>query len=182
MGEPSAPGDVIEFWLAAGPDKWWAKDDGFDAKIAKRFAAVHDNARAGKLGGWMENADGALALILVLDQFSRNLYRNDARAFACDAVALDHARTAVERHYDWSLELPLRQFFYMPFMHAEELEAQDLCVALTRISGGAGNLPFARVHRDIIRRFRRFPHRNQVLGRPTSPAERAFLEARGFSG
>ena len=156
------PGEVIEFWLAAGAEKWWAKDDGFDAEIAKRFAAVHDNARAGKLDGWMESADGALALILVLDQFSRNLYRNDARAFACDAVVLDHARTAVERHYDWSLELPLRQFFYMPFVHSESLTDQDHGVRLMKQrlpEGGEAQVLHARAHREIIRRFGRFPRR-----------------------
>ncbi len=183
MIRPSVrPGEVLEFWSLAGPAKWWNKDAGFDAEIAERFSETHALAVRGDLDGWAGEAGSALALTILLDQFSRNLFRGDAQAFAQDAKARGVARRAIGAGFDHAVEQNQRQFFYLPFMHAEDLASQDYCVALYRVLGDDNLLEFAVEHRDIICRFRWFPHRNRILGRPTSPAEQAFLDSGGFAG
>lgn len=174
--------DVLAFWRTAGPKKWFTKDTGFDAEIAARFLATYEAAAAGKLSTWEESADGALALVIVLDQFPRNMFRNSARAFTADPVARAVADRAIARGFDQMTQLSLRSFFYLPFEHSEYLADQERCVALARATGDADALKWAQIHADIIRKFGRFPHRNAVLGRTTTPAEQAFLDAGGFSG
>ena len=176
------PAEVVEFWRVAGPQRWYAKDEAFDRAIAERFGALHEQAATGALDGWAADPLGALALLILLDQFSRNLYRGSPRAFAQDERALSVARTAVDRGFDGQVEPQFRQFFYTPFMHSESIIDQERCVALCHSLSDPGNLPFARDHERIVRRFGRFPHRNAALGRHTTPAEQAFLDGGGFAG
>ncbi len=175
-------GDVVAFWMEAGPDKWFKKDAAFDADIRARFLQTFEEAAAGQLGGWESDAQGALALVLLLDQFPRNIFRDDARAFATDAPARGVAERAIARGFDRQVVEKLRGFFYLPFEHSENLADQERCVALTRALGNTNLLKWAELHADIIRRFGRFPHRNRVLGRMTTPAEQAFLDSGGFAG
>jgi len=175
------PEDVVAFWRKAGPEKWFTRDAAFDAEIADRFSALHGAAADGGHDAWAQNAEGALALILVLDQFSRNLHRGSALAFASDPKALQIAETAVARGDDRAVPKDLQVFFYMPFEHSESLADQRMAIRLTHAMQNADYLKYAHTHHDVIRRFGRFPHRNAVLGRHTTAAEKAFLEAGGFS-
>jgi uncharacterized protein (DUF924 family) len=174
--------DVLAFWRAAGPDKWFEKDEAFDAQIRARFLPTYFAAAAGKLKGWANDPDGALALIIVLDQFPRNMVRDNARAFAADALARAAADDAIAHGYDTEITVPERRFFYLPFMHSEALADQERCLRLCEAAGDDEGVDYARVHAEIIRRFGRFPHRNKVLGRTTTEAERAFLDSGGFAG
>jgi uncharacterized protein (DUF924 family) len=185
MSEPrkgiAAAPDLLAFWRAAGPDKWFAKDAAFDAEIAERFLATYEAAAAGALG-WDATPEGALALLIVLDQFPRNMFRGSARAFAADPLAREVAARAIARGFDQHVTVPERSFFYLPFEHSETLADQERCVALNRASHDADALKWAEIHADIIRRFGRFPHRNAVLGRATTAKEQAFLDGGGFAG
>jgi uncharacterized protein (DUF924 family) len=175
---------IIAFWRDAGPQKWYAKDDAFDAEIRARFHPAHDAAARGELWGWERDGDGALALIILLDQFPRNLFRGSAHAFATDGAAVGVADRAIAQGFDAAREGLLRQFFYLPYMHSEDLAHQERCVTLCA-SLGPGfeeNHKFAVIHRDIIARFGRFPHRNAIFGRSTTAEEQAFLDAGGFAG
>jgi uncharacterized protein (DUF924 family) len=178
----TTPTDILNFWKDAGWDRWYAKNDDFDAEVTRRFRTLWDEAVAGGLASWEASDDGTLALILVLDQFPRNMFRNDPRAFSRDRLARDLSVRAVARGVDQRVEQQMRQFVYMPLMHSEDLADQEHCCALFRATGEADNLKFADEHADIIRRFGRFPHRNRVLGRSTAPEEQAFLDAGGFGG
>lgn len=175
-----APLEVLDFWWRAGPERWFKRDAAFDAAIAQRFGALHAEAVSGKLAAWAVRVDGALALILVLDQFSRNLYRDDARGFAQDPAALDQAERAIAQGFDRAYPNPYKRFFYMPFMHAESLAAQQRCIDLCRAAHDEEGVHFALLHMDVICRFGRFPHRNAILNRSTTAAEQAFLDAGGF--
>jgi uncharacterized protein (DUF924 family) len=179
-------GDVIAFWRDAGPTRWFRKNEAFDRAFRERYLAAHEAAARGELDGWRATADGALALCILLDQFPRNAFRGTPRMFATDAKAREVARAAVRDGFDLQTDEPLRQFFYLPFTHSERLKDQELCVELTSRIADASlreeSLRYARMHRDIIARFGRFPHRNAVLGRATTPGEQAFLENGGFSG
>ncbi len=174
--------EVVGFWREAGPAKWFAKSDAFDDEIRMRFAALHERAASGALAAWESSAEGALALLLLLDQIPRNLYRDSAHAFASDPMALNIARRAWRAGFDNQCGEDMRPFFYMPFMHSEAIGDQDLCVALCRAHKLEDNISFAEDHRDIIARFGRFPHRNRVMGRETSKQEQAFLDDGGFAG
>ena len=176
-----APHDVVAFWRAAGPDKWFIKDTAFDDAIRARFLATYERAAAGALA-WDDSAEGALALLIVLDQFPRNIFRGTARAFAADPLAREVATRTIARGFDLQVPVPERGFFYLPFEHSESLADQERCVALNRASRDADAVKWAELHADIIRRFGRFPHRNAVLGRATTPEERAFLDGGGFAG
>ena len=187
MSEHTAPAqqsaaDVLAFWLAAGHERWFAHDEAFDTAIRDRFAAIYKDAAAGLLNAWENSPEGALAFVIVLDQFPRNMFRGDPRAFSSDAQALEVARRALARGADKRIEAPLLQFLYLPFMHSEDLADQSRCVDLFRTTADTENLRYAEEHADIIRRFGRFPHRNRVLGRTTTPEEQAFLDGGGFSG
>jgi uncharacterized protein (DUF924 family) len=173
--------EVVAFWRDAGPARWFRKDDAFDRDFRERFLALHEAAARGECEAWAVTADGALALCILLDQFPRNAFRGSARMFATDAQARRVARHAIDSGFDGQVEQDLRQFFYLPFEHSEDLADQDLAVALTP-RAGPDSLKWAILHRDIIARFGRFPHRNEVLGRATTREEREFLDAGGFGG
>jgi uncharacterized protein (DUF924 family) len=176
------PADVLAFWRAAGPDKWFKKDDAFDAEIGARFRTAIEAAAAGRLSQWEATPEGALALLILLDQFPRNIFRESARAFAADPLARAVAGRAIAQKFDQRVSPAERLFFYLPFEHSEDLADQERAVALIRALGDADLLKWAELHADIIRRFGRFPHRNSVLGRTTTPDEQAFLGGGGFAG
>ncbi|MBN8480825.1 MAG: DUF924 family protein [Xanthomonadales bacterium] len=172
---------VVAFWRDAGPARWFTKDPAFDARFRDRFLDLHERAAAGALDAWIESAHSALALVVLLDQFPRNAFRGSARMHATDADARRVAARIVDSGIDRDIEPELRVFCYLPFAHSEDLADQDRSVALMRTLGSEA-LAHAEDHRDIIRRFGRFPHRNAVLGRSTTPAEQAFLDSGGFAG
>lgn len=176
------PQTVVRFWLEAGPKSWFAKDDAFDADLRTHFEAAHLAAARGALADWEESADGAVALLLLTDQIPRNIYRGSAHAFATDAMAREVCLRALARGFDQAFEPALRCFFYLPLEHSERIEDQDRSVALFETLGDGEYLKYAIVHRDIIARFGRFPHRNAVLGRITTAEEKAFLDEGGFKG
>ncbi|MFY9328255.1 MAG: DUF924 family protein [Georgfuchsia sp.] len=176
------PEPVIHFWFEeVQPAAWWKKDAAFDALIAERFGAVLDRARVGELHAWRESATGALAEIIVLDQFSRNIFRDRAEAFAQDALALVLAQEAVRRGLDMQLAEKRRHFLYMPYMHSESRAIHEEAVRLFTALGDASVLDFEMRHKAIIDRFGRYPHRNAVLGRVSSAEEMAFLATPGSS-
>ena len=176
------PADILAFWREAGPDRWYRKDGAFDDEVRRRFLGLWQEAAAGKLSSWETSDDGALALVIVLDQFPRNMFRGDVRTYATDTMACEVAGRAIGRGADTRIEPGLLEFLYMPFMHSEELPDQLRCVELFRKAGNANNLKYAEDHADIVRRFGRFPHRNPILGRDTTPEEQAFLDGGGFKG
>ncbi len=180
-GKIASPADVLAFWRDAGPDKWFKRDDAFDAEIRDKFLATYEAGVAGKLSAWEDSADDTLALVIVLDQFPRNMFRGQARTFEGDPLARAAANRALKRGYDQDLPAEDRSFLFLPFMHSEDLADQLRCVELYRAAGDA-NLKYAEEHRDIIRRFGRFPHRNVMLGRETTAEEQAFLDGGGFKG
>jgi uncharacterized protein (DUF924 family) len=187
MSEQNTPArrsaeDVLAFWLAAGHERWFEPDEDFDAEIRMRFATTYEDAAAGRLSAWEDWPQGALALLIVLDQFPRNMFRHSGRSYATDPLARSVARSAIARGFDQQIAMPARSFFYLPFEHSEELADQERAVVLMEKTGDADLLKWAVLHRDIIRRFGRFPHRNSVLGRATTPEEQAFLDTGGFSG
>src|SRR5690606_9648702 len=193
--------EVLAFWFGSGSDdaevlaergaRWFARDAGFDEDIRRRFAGLRAEAVAGALSGWLGDPHGRLALVLLVDQFARNLLRGDARAFGADSLALAWSREAVDLGIDRALRPIERVFLFLPFEHAESLPEQDRPVALfselhdevpqALRAAFAQFLDYARRHRDIIVRFGRFPHRNEVLGRASSAAEVAFLAQPGSS-
>jgi uncharacterized protein (DUF924 family) len=179
---PVSPHDVLAFWRAAGPKKWFTKDAAFDEDIRTRFMATHEAAATGDLAAWEATPEGALALAIVLDQFPRNMFRNDARTYAADPLARAVAERAIARGFDGQVPEGERQFFYLPFEHSEALADQEKCIALCRETGDAELVKWAEIHADIIRKFGRFPHRNAILGRATTPEEQAFLDSGGFAG
>lgn len=176
------PAEIIAFWRAAGPERWFAADPGFDQAIAESFGAAHLEAARGALADWEQDASGALALLLLTDQFPRNIYRHSAHAFATDAMARAVADRAMARGFDEAAEPSLRQFFYLPLQHHEDAASQARAVALYEKLGDAKGLEYAHIHADIIARFGRFPHRNAVLGRISTPEETAYLKDGGFAG
>ena len=174
--------DVLAFWFdELAPEQRFAKDDAVDAAIRDRFGDLHTRLSQHVPEAWIADPQSLLAAVIVLDQFSRNLYRDDPRAFANDAVALDLARLALKRGDDAPMDAAQRQFLYMPFMHSEDSDDQDRCVALMRETGNAEAIDYAKQHQAIIDLFGRFPHRNETLGRETTPAEAAFLTEPGSS-
>ncbi|MDD2868085.1 DUF924 family protein [Neomegalonema sp.] len=172
---------LVAFWRAAGREKWFTKDEAFDAEFRTRFWDSHMAAAARRCDGWMRTTEGALALLLLLDQYPRNSFRGTAHMYATDPLGVAFARQALEAGLDRQAEPGLRPFFYMPFMHSEALADQELCVQLFEALGDA-SLPHALEHRDVVARFGRFPHRNAMFGRETSAQEAAFLAEGGFAG
>jgi uncharacterized protein (DUF924 family) len=172
---------VVAFWRAAGEERWFKKDEAFDRTFREQFAALHEEASRGRLSHWQETADGALALLLLLDQYPRNSFRGTAGMFATDALARDVAAAAIAKGFDRVVPEELQNFFYLPFEHSEDLADQDRCIELTTRLGPE-LLKWAAAHRDIIQRFGRFPHRNKVLGRTTTVEEQRFLDDGGFGG
>lgn len=180
MTDLPTPEDIVRFWRHAGPQRWFKKDAAFDAEFKARFEAAHHAAATGALDGWTASAEGALALLVLLDQLPRNAWRGSGHMFATDGKALAVARGAIEAGFDQQVDATLRAFVYMPFMHSESLADQERCVALC--ADLPDNLRFAILHRDIVQRFGRFPHRNDALGRTTTPEEQRFLDEGGFAG
>ena len=178
----ASAGDVLAYWRALGPERWFAADAGVDAEIRYKFHDLYTVALAGSLVRWEDDASGALAHVIVLDQVPRNMFRGTAAAFAADPLARAAAGRAIERGFDREVAEAERPFFYLPYMHSEALADQERCCELCRAAGDEGTLKYAELHADIIRRFGRFPHRNAVLGRVTTPQEQAFLDAGGFAG
>ncbi len=183
----SSPADVLAFWFGGEGepgygefrDQWFRKDDAFDREVTDRFGDLYRRAAAGELDAWREEAEGCLALVIVLDQFPRNMFRGDARTHATDEQALEAAKYAIERALDRELPAFQRMFLYMPFMHAEDVEDQrrsvELFEGLAAEPGGPDVVEYAVGHREIVERFGRFPHRNAILGRGTTPEEAEFL-------
>lgn len=168
---------VLNFWFEEiEPQQRWIKDLDFDQQIKQRFAALHQQASQGELYPWRDNAQGRLAEIIVLDQFSRNMYRNTAQAFAYDAMALTLAQEAVWSGMDNELSTEEKAFLYMPYMHSESATIHEAAVALFAIDGLEQTLDFEKKHQAIIQQFGRYPHRNEILGRTSTPEELAFLQ------
>ena len=178
-----APSDVIAFWKEAGPGKWFGKDDAFDARFRRGFGDAHCAAARRRLDSWAETPEGSLALLILLDQFPRNVFRGTGHAFATDPLALLFARRALAASHDLQIEGDIRRFFYLPFQHSEDLADQDRQVELfqTRMDRKPDDR-WAEHHHAVIARFGRFPHRNLALGRETTPEEQAFLDEDGFRG
>jgi len=176
--------EVIQFWEQAGASKWFASDPAFDSQIVSRFAELHHRAARRELDEWANTPRGSLALVLLLDQFPRNMFRNSAHAYATDGLALMFADKAIAQEHDAAVEPTLRSFFYIPFEHSEDLQNQDRAVSLFKALEQQDSLDWAFKHREAIARFGRFPGRNKALGRHTTVAEQAWLDAGGggFSG
>lgn len=174
--------DVVGFWREASPAKWFDHSDAFDARCGALFLETHFHAARREHDGWVNNAEGALALVLLLDQIPRNVFRGSAHAYATDPLARHYARRAVEAGLDTRVDAALRVFFYLPFEHSEDIADQRRSLALHRDLGTEGGDRWAVMHHDLIARFGRFPHRNAVLGRETTVEEQAFLDGGGFAG
>jgi uncharacterized protein (DUF924 family) len=172
---------VVDFWREAGQEKWFEKNEAFDNAFRERFIDTHEAAARGDLDGWSDSAEGSLALLILLDQFPRNCFRKSTRMYATDPHALHIARKAIAAGHDRSFGGPIRIFFYLPLAHSEDMRDQEEAVRLnTTVNEEFAR--HARGHRDIIARFGRFPHRNSILGRDTTPEEQAFLDEGGFAG
>lgn len=174
------PSDVVAFWKEAGPDKWFAKNAAFDAAFRSRGQDLHLSAARRERDAWIEAPETALALLILLDQYPRNSFRGTAHQFATDPLALMFANQAVARGWHLQVAPELKNFLLLPFEHSERLEDQDRYMAL--VAGDPELEKWGRLHRDIILRFGRFPHRNPALGRAATPEEQAFLEEGGFGG
>ena len=171
---------VVAYWQRSSAH-WFSKDRGFDERFRERFLSLHLAAASRRCDGWMDDATGALALMILLDQYPRNAFRGTAHMYATDGLALHFARQAEARGYMNAVEAPMRLFFCLPFAHSESAADQDISLRLNARLGSAAQAHAER-HRDIIGRFGRFPHRNPILMRNTTAAEQAFLDAGGFAG
>lgn len=178
------PDEVLSFWLDnVGESRWDIEDTALDAEVTERFGATWKGACDGRFSLWLTYPSGALAYIILTDQFPRNMFRGQGEAFASDKAALAAAKAAVDRGWDMRIDEPARQFFYMPLMHSENLCDQDRCVRLMHERmpiAGQGNLLHARAHREVIRLFGRFPYRNDALHRPTTESEADYVSAGGY--
>jgi uncharacterized protein (DUF924 family) len=176
------PSAVVAFWKEAGPKKWFAHDEAFDAEFRRRFEAAHFAAARRELDHWAESPFGALALLLLLDQFPRNVFRRTGHAFATDPLARHFARRAIDDGLDQLVENDLRRFFYLPLQHSEDMADQERQVVLFQAMERPADDRWAEHHHAVVARFGRFPHRNRALGRETTPEEQAFLDEDGFRG
>ncbi len=178
------PQEVLDFWIdEVGPEGWYKSDPALDDLIRSKFLKTWEKAQTGGCAQWLQTASGVLAYLILNDQFPRNMFRDDARAFSSDKAALAAAKCAIDKGWDMRISEPERQFFYLPLMHSESQMDQDRCVRLmlTRMPvGGRQNLLHAKAHREVIRRFGRFPYRNAALSRSDTPPERAFAKAGGY--
>jgi uncharacterized protein (DUF924 family) len=180
----TSPDEVLAFWLdEVGPKGWYGGGEALDAEVRRRYQDLWQAATEGACALWLTYPSGTLAYIVVTDQFPRNMFRDDARAFSTDTIARAAAKVAVDRGWDLRIDEPARQFFYMPMMHSENLSDQDRCVRLMLARmprTGANNLLHAKAHREVIRRFGRFPTRNAALGRTSNAGEQAYLDDGGY--
>jgi uncharacterized protein (DUF924 family) len=176
--------DVLAFWLdECGPDLWYKADATLDARIRERFQDALEGAREGRYSMWLTYPNGTLAYVILTDQFSRNIYRDERDAFTMDRAARAAAKQAIDRGWDMRVDEPARQFFYLPLMHSENQCDQDRCVRLMHErlpETGHNNLLHARAHRDVIRQFGRFPTRNEAMGRDCTAAELRYLQEGGY--
>jgi len=171
------PQDILKFWFEECEEKsWWVKDPKFDAMLRDRFGALVEQAAAGDLDNWAETAEGARAFIILLDQFTRSIYRDSPKAFDADDKARAMARRAIAKGFDKGLDMHQRVFMYMPFEHSEDIADQDESCRLIGEIGSENYLKFAHAHRDIIVKFGRYPHRNAVMGRENTRAEEDYLK------
>ncbi len=179
-------GDISRFWIEeVGEKNWYMPDDALDDRIRKQFQPSWEAAVSGELDDWCQDGAGVFGFLILTDQLPRNMFRGDERAFATDSLARSAAKMAIHRRWDLALPEPERQFFYLPLMHSEDLGDQDACIRLMgerMPERGSKQVLHARVHREIIRRFGRFPYRNAALGRMTLPVEQAFLDKEGYGG
>lgn len=173
---------VVDFWRDAGSEKWFGRDDGFDAEFCRRFEQAHFAAARGEHEAWMDSAESALALLVLLDQFPRNCFRGSAHSYATDGLARSYARRAIDAGFDLQADAALRMFFYLPFEHSEAMADQDYAMELFGRVGDDELMKYAELHRDLIARFGRFPHRNAAMGRESTPEEIEYLASGGFSG
>jgi uncharacterized protein (DUF924 family) len=178
---PAEARAVVDFWRTAGPGLWFAKNDDFDRQFRERFLAAHEVAACGEMAATARSGDGAMALVILLDQFPRNAFRGTSRMYATDRHARLIAEAAIMAGHDLAFDNELARFFYLPFAHSEDLADQERSVTLARRLGEP-DLSHALSHRDIIRRFGRFPHRNPILGRAMTGKEQHYLENGGFKG
>ncbi len=180
----AGPEEILEFWLdEIGPTGWYSVDDTLDATIRDRFGATWQDACEGRFSLWLTYPSGTLAYLILTDQFPRNMFRGTGRAFASDRLALAVSKSGIHKGWDLKIDEPARQFFYLPMMHSENLSDQDRCVRLMRERmplGGDSNLLHARAHRDVIRRFGRFPYRNEALKRAGTATEKAYVAQGGY--
>ncbi|ABG32515.1 DUF924 domain-containing protein [Roseobacter denitrificans] len=180
----TGPEEILKFWLDdVGPQKWFEASDELDAEIYDRFSPALTGASEGRFSLWLTYPSGALAYIILTDQFSRNMYRGSGKSFATDRIALAAAKSAIGKGWDLKIDEPARQFFYLPLMHSENLCDQDRCVRLIcerMPEHGASNLLHARAHRAVIRQFGRFPARNAALQRPSTQAEADYVRNGGY--
>ncbi|NLG58673.1 MAG: DUF924 domain-containing protein [Gammaproteobacteria bacterium] len=171
--------EVVTFWRGAGMAKWFNGGDAFDRECESRFFNAHMAAARREHEGWMEDAEGALALLILLDQIPRNIFRGSGHAYATDGLALHYARRAVDARLDVEVEPGLRAFMYLPFEHSEDIADQHRAVELFRAMGEETYIDYALRHLEVIEQFGRFPHRNRALGRESTPEEQAWLDAGG---
>lgn len=180
----AAPDDVLSFWLdEKQPEDWYKADDSLDQEIRDRFGETWQAAMDGKFGLWLTYPSGALAYILLTDQFSRNMFRDTREAFASDRLALAAAKIAIDRKWDMRIDEPARQFFYLSLMHSENLCDQERCIRLMKErmpKTGESNLLHAKAHREVIRKFGRFPYRNDALSRRFTQTEKEYIHAGGY--
>lgn len=176
--------EILEFWFSDRVKAlWFNSTPVFDDEIRERFEGVYQQAKAGQLDAWRDNADGALALCIVLDQFPLNMYRGRPESFATDTVARAVAKSAIDSEFDEAVNADQRAFYYLPFMHSENLDEQNYSVTLFERARLTENLPYAKHHREIVKRFGRFPHRNAILNRVSTPQEQAYLASpEGYKG
>ncbi|MCP4321388.1 MAG: DUF924 domain-containing protein [Alteromonadales bacterium] len=174
--------EIIDFWFKElEPSQWWTKDAELDALIQSQFGSIHNQAKAGELYEWRNTALGSLAEIIIIDQFSRNIYRDTPESFACDPLGLALAQNAISKGFDLELPQTERSFIYLPFMHSESALIHNEAVKLYEQLGNANNLNFELRHKAIIDRFDRYPHRNEILGRESTQEEIEFLKLEGSS-
>jgi uncharacterized protein (DUF924 family) len=173
------PGEVLAFWREAGYQKWFQGDAAFDDECRMRLLDAHYAAARRELENWVDGAEGALALVVLLDQIPRNVFRGSGHAFATDSLARHYATRALEAGFDAQGDAGMRFFFYMPFEHSEDMADQARAVELFTALGDENYLQYAVAHRDVIAKFGRFPHRNYALGRANTPEEQAWLDAGG---
>ena len=177
---PVTPADILAFWRGAGPDRWYTPDDAFDAEVRRRFLELWRQAAVGELSSWEASDDGALALVIVLDQFPRNMFRGDAMTYASDALAREVAHRAIENGVDARVDPVLRQFLHLPFMHSEHLTDQLRCIELSREAGDTESLKWAEHHADIVRRFGRFLTATASWAARPRPRSRPFWTKAAF--
>lgn len=171
--------DVLDYWFGLRPEQWWF-DKSLDGEIRQRFERVWEEQRGNPAAAFLDSAEEALAAVILLDQFPRNMFRDTAKGFSTDALALDIAKQAIARGYDAALSPERRAFLLMPFQHSEDLDDQERSVELFRALGDEKSLDFAIKHRDVVARFGRFPHRNAALGREPTVAEQEAGEVLPF--